>query len=1706
MLQVDEQNKCPRWHSVSRRETNISPARQRKKRKRRFKLLNRFRFHPRCRLTDQNLEKVPICLPNMIILSLFVVLLAISIRMSTRSNENGNSIFAQGQLVLDHPKSYRLLDKSQPVYPSSNRGVLSSGAAEDEIHRLLRKFRSPILQPSSTESHIENITLYSAMPSSKDKQNELLRRLSSTMLLETLLRHPIQGKRSPFPPLPLPIRPGHLPNSNSSFSTDRKQTKAENTSTKLAKQQKPSIHVSSSNRTSMTNKENAPDDTKNLKSFNASSLSYLVEKLLSVDSAGKDSAHHLKRPSPRRESSRPSTDSAKTNHNQASNSSAMTLDMLIKDEYDSRLKPMVKSLLQQQNLTAALDHPKGQPNQAIKTNSSRTNHRADGTSPNHEDKFVPNSSKKIPNFQSTTSNLFLNMPTTEAPISSSDRHSDSLSHDEMVAFEDPEYLDEFEDDDSQADEPDESSDDDQHRSKKASSTKHNKLTTTKPPVRKSFLNVPPYQLSGNLDMYLDRHSHHLKTLVPETQATTSSTNNLLTTDASESNAKVKDLKVRERGAVASIRGTLVYSDGDHEAERANRQRGHSNIGSGYTNPYRTRVDSSLDGGSDQSNNSFILNQLFSTVNPLSDFDDKLKEQIDTKHRPDAAIQGHPFYKDYTRKDEYPTQTSSSDWLLRNRSAPSKTTHNPYESFSTTQTPPIDSTPPYGYFHSQPVTNAQSVPSRLIPTSDPLDLASQLPSDFSGQYGMKSVPGTDSPPPFGNYLPTTSQTTTSLSADRTLISNSHNRKYSYQIPEKPNKNQVHTESSHHDLPFINITITPKSQVNQTSDLGEGPKFKNESLPNLDPPSDIERNWSPTKVVQLNNSSQAGQTQNQQVQKSSVTGSPIMVSIVGSKNLKVTSNPKPEPPANKTSMLSPSGNEFLSNASTSTINETSSAPVTEINNRKGPNTEDEVQVLLNSSHANKRANSQRNKLKIPIATPQDSVVLSEADNQPLGDTESDQDFQKMEKVQGTRKTKISKGGQSNRQGKPSKSEIDAIVVDYQNESDEETEESDDHDQPRSKISTRNWPRVRSNNEEVGQEKKLRKDGNAELKHRQVRKKGLSPHITHEPAESEISLTGLDQITRSSDGRKRNQTSRFVHNKQSVRTPSSSVNNAGTHPPSATTSFTSVPTSFGSTIIPNSNFFGEASSESPTLDSSIPVINADANGKVDKNTQFGAEDPYQRVNANNVLATLQQSTPAMIIPTISTKVQTAPAIPETPKNQDESSSTSASGPGLAKTSNNKTTSDRLAFILIGGSCALSVVCLALAAMSIRCQDMCDDYRSLRNAERAALKLQKHRLKYTKNHQINRYNHGQDTSNDIGSTLFNDLNVQNNSSSESGINQTRNPSCLNNNSNNNNASTNAKSIQFDDHVRKNNNSDLNMWNSSNCQLPISAFINKEIQPCSCANCTNQRWLCQDDMILGGKSMSWLHPYYYLQHCTRPKPLFGAGSSVGTFFPRRMNDSACHSGGTADAQFLIDSQPTHSCMVADQKGVTRSKSILQKGKTRQRHSSSLDTPCDMSNFGCSNTECSHHICNNHLGSHRHKCSLEITTRDESEPTLDDSDLSDSAKCSNHHNIAHSSRFKHGQSRPTNGHSNHNVGWKSPSMRKSAQNRHHHQVSSSDTSSIVQCTCSRDQQPLISNNDNRRLKTSHKHLPKHELRSSLKQKAKRDNSILVWSTNRDRLI
>ena len=81
------------------------------------------------------------------------------------------------------------------------------------------------------------------------------------------------------------------------------------------------------------------------------------------------------------------------------------------------------------------------------------------------------------------------------------------------------------------------------------------------------------------------------------------------------------------------------------------------------------------------------------------------------------------------------------------------------------------------------------------------------------------------------------------------------------------------------------------------------------------------------------------------------------------------------------------------------------------------------------------------------------------------------------------------------------------------------------------------------------------------------------------------------------------------------------------------------------------------------------------------------------------------------------------------------SASADSPSSRESYRLTTERLAYILIGSCCAISIFCLIVVAFSIRCRDMCDEYKQWKNAEKLALfnyRYQQHQQQQQRNHRL--------------------------------------------------------------------------------------------------------------------------------------------------------------------------------------------------------------------------------------------------------------------------------------------------------------------------------------------------------------------------------------
>lgn len=1795
MHQIIRQSKSPCWHTSGWNEK----SNQRKKRKKRDKLIlldgHCSIERSRCPYSHQAISTNT--LPRMKILSLIMM----PIILLSLSSPQSDVILTNCQVIVEHPRSYgrittpaksfSFLPSNPPVLQQKNlnegsKSIPRPDISEEHSTLPIRDFPSP-----------DNIANYSTMPSSREKEHELLRKLSSTMLLDTLLRNPILTNKSPFPSLSMFSNFGGsfesginkqpydgMTSSNTKSNSTQKDVGRLNGTRKNFKVGPPvagAMDVSTTNRTTITHKNSPSIEFKNLMpietesprhdTFNASSLNYLVDKLLSVQPFKHDMTR--KRPHRRKSPyeniaafSQEAASDQSLNTLPTANNSPITLDVLIRDEYNSRVEPMLKSLMDQRRLSS--------PYPSYKNASSPSNHRLDvqtfdndisaSTSPSNVDRRKNNQ------------------------LTTTDNPTDPSIHNTIVAFGDIEDLEDDEEFDDELDDSVDMSLESDKVSLKGSARNKTKSSNELSDKKVVLQNVPPYQLGNNLGHQIRGSRYPLNGLnssQSEIQTTTMSSIDKKHAQDLVSDDKKKMPNLNEKFTDASLRDSLVFSDLADE-DRDDRRRNHPNRTESNTDTESVAIQKKRKepggkskGGSrhnERTGESFLLD-LFSTINPLTDLD-KLKENYNQR---DANDRNPLIYKGYVGKDDYLLSTTARDWSrpLNNRDAATppalyKYMHNNQQPDETIPvTPPSEPPmPPYtsSYFPNQPVTNAQSVPTMVIPTSDPPEMTTtpqpQLSSGFepsrrkihlpNNQFGGYSRSTNNHLAPYQHGINALLQNSQLKPLERQQIFKNHDRKYSYQIPDRlQNKTRHQQMIGHTNLPS---TDRFRPLLNDSSESQELTAINGGK--NITPSSkmttivEVDRNWSPSKIIQNSQQDQKRlRTQNQNSPQDILIpgsspmnlSSPMLVPFVGMKSF--GSTPLTNTIIQSQGKVSPvdvSTVIGIENIPVSTLPptmrplESTAKPTSVTNGLKEIGDHQERPPQKNFTHTERRSNNfQRNKLK--PSKKETSQEPSVTDPSEIDDSLGDKDSEQVDgdnRGSNSRKSKRPTNKHRNQHEKPDSDESE-LADDYQGESGDSSDEQITTSTHRPKKQSKDRTRASSKDQ---QQHGMNEQVNGEdLKQNQTNKVTSYGSSKHDEAGSEISLVGFEKNLQLPTLHRRNQTTRFIGQKQQppqvnteTITLSGSEGDGISYKPASgsDSSSAAVPTSFGSTIIPNSNFVGEASSDSPTLDNSIPaILNGRPLGKIQKqppHISTAVDDAYQRISSsNNIVSTVLQPSSKVVVTTNMPKsLEPSSTTTEVYRKPEDSVGNSSGGgksandPVISKPSS-KGTSDRLAFILICGSCFLSVVCLVLAAMSVRCPDMFDDYRYMRNAEKAALRLQKHRLRYTKNHQINRYSDGSSPEN-IGPNLIDDLNIHTPNAviAESELNHMRNSTkCLN-----------SRPTQFNPAQCKNTTDATNaIWNQSSSQQHLPGLSNKD-QPCRCANCSNQRWSYQqEDLMAANKHLSWLHPYFYMQNHARLRPLFGAGSSVGTFFPRRMDDQKLHTaGGSIDAQILIDSQPPHSCGIIDQRGAARSKSILNTSKKtlNQRHVNGLGvSQHDTSNFGCNNPGHghSHHDCHNHGASHHHhlhhhRCNLETSTSDGSELTIDDSfHHCDSAKCSAHHQkTALNNRLKLNQLRSADiGHTHHSAIWKPRSFRKSTQSSHHHlhhhhqPMSGSDASSSAQCTCSKDMQPLLQASSNARHssshRTSHKRLLKHD--TNFKQ-GKRDKSMLVWSTNLDRLI
>ena len=1600
--------------------------------------------------------------------------------------------FTCAQLVLNHPRA-------REYHRSHSRDHHHNHLAKPMEHLENRPTNKHSSTNSSSQSYANN-----------DKHDDLLRRLSSTMLLETLLRHPFPTNRLPFPPLltapyasTIPIdRPFNEPPIKNR-STATKRIKLNNVSHRKSDTNSGALDTSTtmsdSNSVAKIEDKNSTSNS-SADSFSPSSLNYLVERLLSMKTFN-DETQNQKRPSQRRKDFHVSlpTSNQPRRIRLKSKSPVLTLDMLIKDEYDSRVQPMMKSLIEQQRLST--------PNRISEESFNNQ------TTPFNNHKFDESATTAF----ATTSEPNKSAGTTSLPTMLPSKPT--VPTNAAESNEGP--ADDSTEDESEEDEEDGNSGDDNQTSAKGS----------RAPVRKVLHNVPPYQLGTNF-IHVTPSPENVVVNKSE-RAATSSTNESVKFDSINEDTHRRALG--HKNADSSTRGSLVFSDGGDEAERASKRRA-GNKDPNEALSYAKRYTNSIK--NDKLGDSFLLNQLFSTVNPLVDLSTKLQSPTNQRDSAEPPMGNPLIYKGYVGKDDYLISTTASDWSRpinhsRDINSPPIVYKYLTPSAMTTTTPSPPTEPPvigYNYILNQPVTNAQSVPTMVIPTSDrpPYETTTRSP-----MFGLHKPPMRKLTPMYSQKTPSVGQRKLSSSSDRSSLAPQdkgqsiiiQDRNYSYQIPDSKSKPQVRPDNHTATSAESSKDSVERATNYQLPSESERPDTRNKSLTSSRLNNNVTESgaWSPTKVTMLQrnavsrpyNKTRRPSTVADYVNQTNVllvggggndSGPPIMFPVVEEKSR-------------------PTNRNMTGNAS-DLIDDSQSDFINELGDRKAKDSAVEVSDGR-FSHADPKFNPQRNKSKLPNSAVTRNRVHNSEQHRQVDGAEGDGHVEATLDGIGRPPQRAGDGGK--RTKRPNN---DIGNDDSSSESDNDGGLQDAGGKMKSSSALDRGKGSNSLND--GAMNFRNTTGSSQAKK-------VKPLVNHEPAGSEISSTGIEDETGGNfRGTNRNQTARFGHPARTTETILIDSDQADSGIVNSDQVGAAGPSNQGSAIVPqNSNFFSEATSERPILDrSSTSLLNdlvasAKANNRnTQQNFNTAAVDPYQRTSSNTVLSAVQQPLPNTTTPIFTPKMVTSSTTPISVVKEDEAASTSVSinstKPPLTAS---KSTSDRLAFILIGGSCVLSVVCLVLAAMSMRCQDMCDDYQSLRNAESAALKLQKHRLKYTKKHQVSR-SQGLNSV-ESGQSLIDDLNTDNGTSSlEAEINHARNLRLQQQ------QPQHSKSIQFHNSTAFKNNDHHHHHHRG---VFTNLAFAKDSTHCGCENCTRQRWMCQDDIMVGSNSnnsnhkhFSWLHPYHYMQHHSRLRPPFGAGSSVGTFFPRRHDEQNFRPGGSIDAQILIDGQPSHSCSAIDhQRHVTRSKSILQRSKNlaQARQVSGADSR-GMFNLECNNPEHNHNVC--HHNHHHHKCHLN-TSNNNIEASLSDSSeitFDEALHCENGHchgpasrsadiqnnrlrliqmaklNDQLSSGLKRQQQQQTGGHLK-KANLHHHNSHQHLHPHHHNQpTTSSDSSSPIQCTCSKIHQPLVSGNGRQQNahRTSHKHLNKHEVRESLKQQARRDKSMLIWSTNRDRLI
>jgi hypothetical protein len=1583
--------------------------------------------------------------------------------------------------------------RHKPNENSFNTTTAAVSRARQSLDNLIDEYENdvpPIPSPSGIRSNEDHVA-----------RDKLLRKLSSTILLESLLfkRPESMQKHSLSDLLNLPITPNEIMRTNHSKKNDENSTLfiKKNLGTlksMMINRNQSSSHIPPTRKgvslmleADTTNQSNSisteqyihEDGAKSNQtndSFNQKSLNYLVDKLLSLSTPNMSptTVSPLLRPPTRLRSHQhnvinPSASTRGTNY--TTSKPTLTLDMLIKDEYDSRVQPMLEQLKNQQSLSM-LTMIQNRPSTIV----DRINHRLNETMSGSEATSTMSTSRDFNKSTPTSTTIEDEKPNSAKEAPSSDEDSD-----------------EYEDSSSENDEekPDSGDED--------SAPEDGPQTTATPKMKKILRNVPPYQLGGFTQNQLVHNqqttlepSHTRErqtTAIPFGRANTIKP----TTGTIKINKFPDDTKrsLGDRTTVASSLDSLVFSDGAVEAERiANRRNDRPTTRASSSTQ---RGDLTKQAQNDIKGDNFLLNQLFSTVSPLTELNLKLNDQSinlrDSLTKNSIQLNNPLIYKGYVGKDDYLLSTTSSDWSRPIGSSRDGSTSRYLSTTTTTPSPSTEPpTVPYNYYLNQPVTNAQSVPAMVIPTSDmpPIEPPSHVPHMIhSAKSPLPSSARIPTVVHFEQSLSTTDGNPVTPNSNHSTLTS--NRKYSYRVPDGKQLITALQEANLHGAHDMKGSRYPSSFGNGREPARESYSPKVVTLPsnksNSTASNPVGSSWFPTAGTQVEATKVTTTTQHNNTLQANQTNAYDVKTML----------------SDHFGHNGGSGSGSVAEGSVDDPDNNRGVPSSDANFASERN-----KIIMGDngfSHAKSNFDVQRNKSR--DSNPERDLGLNR--NEYGGDIRSPTQIDK---------TKIKRPNDvSQSRGK---------VQDTQN-----------------------------------QQHKF---------------------INHEPAGSELTQTSLERFgAKQSDlndnvaDKETDYSIRFKHPKRSSESTlvSGSSGNNQSSIDHAVDSLRELANG-GRPAGPfsNVNFFSEASFERPIMDNSIslfsnPTVPHQGGHRHNIDTPT---DPYQRTSSNTILSSVQQPVSTTSAPTIGQPSVGTATTTQISTTKDIYEQTSDTMRPVTKSSN-----DRLAFILIGGSCVLSVVCLVLAAMSMRCQDMCDDYQSLRNAEKAAMKLQKHRLKFTKNHRINKFKHGLSSSGS-GQNLIDDFNIENNNMSNGDrfdvdLNQSRDMR----------HQTNAKTIQFSDNALKQDAAGVN-WAQKNSESALNAAVasshhnhlssaladSAAIQICGCENCSNRRLMLHDDFVVNGsKHLSWLHPYYHLQHPIRFRPLFGAGSSVSTFFPQNRPERLSRgANGLVDAHALIESGNTkqavtnHSCSGA----TGRSKSILSKSKNCAPSSSSRhannhqhqhhSTCANVNGLGnvlesansLEHEHQQHNCCHHNHNYHRcnHQDVNDTTASDESESTCNEL----LNHCDHHpHHCPREHQFKTTDTsnkvkliQMAKLNSQQSSGWKKHSTDASQikqqhlahgygnDNHHHHHhhhrhndhnhgqhlaTASSDSSSLPQCTCAHHHyMPTVTNlvGGHKSSQAQKNHKRDAQESNVHRQQAKRDKSMLIWSTNRDRLI